>query len=66
MQVKPGATFYLDGVDIESAGAPLKCVTSLPGATINVEPTGRVRLPASFKEFSGKDIYSDVWKNTLP
>jgi hypothetical protein len=67
MRVKPGATFYLDGVDIESAGAAsLKCVTSLPGATINVEPTGRVRLPASFKEFSGKDIYSDVWKNPLP
>ena len=67
MQVKPGATFYLDGVDIESAGAAsLKCVTSLPGATINVEPTGRVRLPASFKEFSGKDIYSDVWKNPSP
>lgn len=67
MQVKPGATFYLDGVDIENVGAAsLKCVTSLPGATINVEPTGRVRLPASFKEFSGKDIYSDVWKNPSP
>jgi hypothetical protein len=67
MQVKPGATFYVDGVDVESAGADsLKCVTSVPGATVNVEPTGRVRLPASFKEFSGKDIYSDVWKNPLP
>ena len=67
MKVKPGATFYLDGVDIESAeAASLTCVTSLPGATVNVEPTGRVRLPPSFKEFSGKDIYSDVWKNPLP
>src|SRR5918997_1521438 len=66
MKVKPGATFYLDGVDIESAeAASLTCVTSLPGATVNVEPTGRVRLPPSFKEFSGKDIYSDVWKNPL-
>jgi hypothetical protein len=33
---------------------------------VRVEPTGNVRLPASFKEFSGKDIYGDVWKNPLP
>ena len=67
MQVKPGATFFLDGVDIESDGAAsFRCVTSVPGATVKVEPTGHVRLPASFKEFSGKDIYSDVWKNPLP
>ena len=62
--VKSGGTFYLDGVDIEGAGASSNsCATSHPGAIINVEPEGRVRLPPTFKDFSGKGVYNDVWKN---
>jgi hypothetical protein len=58
--VKPGGTLYLDGVDLEGAEAS---TTSHPGAIISVEPEGLVRLPPTFKEFSGKEIYNDVWKN---
>jgi hypothetical protein len=62
--VKPGAFLYLDGVDLGSTdGSAMYSVTSHAGAVINVEPTGRVRLPPTFKEFSGQDIYNDVWKN---
>ena len=62
--VKPGGAFSLDGVDIEGAeDSSISGATSQPGAIINVEPEGRVRLPPTFKEFSGKHIYNDVWKN---
>jgi hypothetical protein len=62
--VKPGAAFSLDGVDVEDAGgSSISWVTAQPGAIINVEPEGRVRLPTTFKEFSGKAVYNDVWKN---
>jgi hypothetical protein len=62
--VKPGGFLYLDGVDLGGEGSSAAHhVTSNPGAVINVEPTGRVRLPHTFKEFSGQDIYNDVWKN---
>jgi hypothetical protein len=38
-------------------------VTSHPGAIVHVEPNGSATLPSTFKEFSGADIYNDVWKN---
>ena len=62
--VKSGGNFYLDGVDTDGAEASsISDATCRPGAIINVEPEGRVRLPATFKEFSGRDVYNDVWKN---
>jgi hypothetical protein len=62
--VKPGGRFSLDGVDIDGPEASsISCATSHPGAIINVEPEGAVRLPPTFKEFSGKGVYNDVWKN---
>jgi len=62
--VKSGGTFYLDGIDIEGVKTPSNsCATSHPGAIINVEPAGGARLPPTFKDFSGKGIYNDVWKN---
>jgi hypothetical protein len=60
--VRSGGSFYLDGVDIDGAAAS-PWVVSAPGAVINVEPEGQVRLPPTFKEFSGRDVYNDVWKN---
>jgi hypothetical protein len=62
--VKPGGAFALDGVDAEGVdGFSISGATCQPGAIINVEPEGSVRLPPTFKEFSGKHIYNDVWKN---
>ncbi|HSU34374.1 MAG TPA: hypothetical protein VLJ88_01815 [Propionibacteriaceae bacterium] len=58
--VRSGGALFLDGVDTEGAGTSS---TSLPGAIINVEPEGQVRLPSTFKEFSGRHVYNDVWKN---
>ena len=60
--VRAGGTFSLEGVDVEGATAS-SGPTSRSGAIINVEPDGRVRLPATFKEYSGRDVYNDVWKN---
>ncbi len=62
--VRSGGTFYLRGVDLEGEDASsIAGVTSHPSAIINVEPEGAVRLPPTFKEFSGKGVYNDVWKN---
>ena len=62
--VRSGGTFYLSGVDLEGADvSSISGATSHPGAVINVEPEGAVRLPPTFKEFSGKGVYNDVWKN---
>jgi hypothetical protein len=62
--VKSGGAFFLDGVDAEPAEASsISGPTSQSGAIINVEPEGRVRLPPTFKEFSGRHVYNDVWKN---
>ena len=58
--VKPGGHVWLEGVDTDGAGTS---VSTQPGAIINVEPEGRVRLPSTFKEFSGRHVYNDVWKN---
>lgn len=58
--VRPGGQFSLDGVD--TVGVQ-NSATARPGAIINVEPEGRVVLPATFKEFSGRHVYNDVWKN---
>ena len=58
--VRPGGHFFLEGVDAEDADVS---ATSQPGAIINVEPEGQVRLPSTFKEFSGRHVYNDVWKN---
>jgi hypothetical protein len=58
--VKSGGALSLDGVDAERTNTS---PTSRPGAIINVEPEGHVRLPATFKEFSGRHVYNDVWKN---
>ena len=58
--VRPGGHLSLEGVDTEGAE---RSATSTPGALINVEPEGRVSLPPTFKEFSGRHIYNDVWKN---
>lgn len=62
--VRVGGAFSLEGVDVEGANASATSgPTSGSGAIINVEPDGRVRLPATFKEYSGRDVYNDVWKN---
>ena len=62
--VRSGGTFYLDGVDADGAEASsISGATCHSGAIINVEPEGRVRLPPTFKEFSGRQVYNDVWKN---
>jgi hypothetical protein len=58
--VRPGGHFYLEGVDTD--GAEIS-VTSDANSIINVEPEGGVRLPPTFKEFSGRHVYNDVWKN---
>jgi len=58
--VRPGGHFSLEGVDTEGAESS---ATSQPGAVINVEPEGGVSLPPTFKEFSGRHVYNDVWKN---
>lgn len=64
VRVRPGGLLYLDGVDLEGADASaLNGATSQPGAVIYVEPQGQVRLPTTFKEFSGDGVYNDVWKN---
>ena len=62
--VKSGGTFHVEGVDLAGTKASsISYATAHPGAIINVEPGGRVRLPPTFKEFSGRDVYNDVWKN---
>ena len=62
--VRSGGTFYLDGVDTARADASSASgATCHAGGIINVEPEGRVRLPPTFKEFSGRHVYNDVWKN---
>ena len=64
VRVKPGGLLYLEGIDLEAVDvSDLNGATSQPGAVIYVEPQGRVRLPPTFKEFSGNDVYNDVWKN---
>ena len=60
--VRPGGHFSLEGVDTETEDGEASA-TSQPGAIINVEPEGRVTLPSTFKEFSGRHVYNDVWKN---
>jgi hypothetical protein len=62
MLVRAGGSFYLDGVDVDDA-ASSSWVVAAPSAVINVEPEGQVRLPPTFKEYSGREVYNDVWKN---
>jgi hypothetical protein len=63
--VKAGGKLSLRGVDLESTGdSASNCVMSDPNAVLRVEPNGSVTLPGTFKEFSGADIYNDVWKNS--
>ena len=64
VRVRPGGLLHLDGIDLQGGdGSALNGATSQPGAVIYVEPQGQVRLPTTFKEFSGNDVYNDVWKN---
>ena len=64
VRVRPGGLLYLEGIDLEGVGASaLNGATSQSGAVIYVEPQGQVRLPPTFKEFAGNNIYNDVWKN---
>ena len=64
VRVRPGGLLYLEGIDLEGVGASaLNGATSESGAVIYVEPQGQVRLPPTFKEFAGNNIYNDVWKN---
>jgi len=64
VRVRPGGLLALEGIDLESVESSVhNGATSQFGAVIYVEPEGQVRLPPTFKEFSGNNVYNDVWKN---
>jgi len=64
VRVRPSALLSLEGIDLGDGDTLARnVVASQPGAIIYVEPQGQVRLPPTFKEFSGNNVYNDVWKN---